>query len=221
MDISLEKVDIIRDRTGVSYKEAKDALEAAGGNVVDALINIEEAGDKRWTETISVRGNEAVDKLKGIVKSGNVNRIRVKKDEYVILDIPVTAGAISAVAIPQLTAIGAAVALLSKCTIEVERPNKQTINVSEAITNTADNITNKIKTVTDDLRNMKSGTTGQKTGLADNIDTFSAENMTDYTFKSNDYTDASNVNVDDTFRTDDCTNAASANTVKVNDAFSE
>ena len=82
MDISLEKVDIIRDRTGVTYKEAKEALEAANGNVVDALINIEEAGDKRWTETISVKGSEAVEKLKGIVKSGNVNRIRVKKDDY-------------------------------------------------------------------------------------------------------------------------------------------
>jgi hypothetical protein len=199
MDISLEKVDIIRDRTGVSYKEAKDALEAAGGNVVDALINIEEAGDKRWTDTMTVKGSEAVDKLKGIVKSGNVNRIRVKKADYVILDIPVTAGAISAVAIPQLTAIGAAVALLSKCTIEVERPNKQTINVTEAITNTADDIANKIKNVAGDMKNMKSGITGQKTTLADAIDTFSDENMSDYTFKSNDYSDASNVNIDDTF----------------------
>ena len=200
MDISLEKVDIIRDRTGVSYKEAKDALEAANGNVVDALINIEEEGDKRWTETISVKGSEAVDKLKGIVKSGNVNRIRVKKDEYVILDIPVTAGAISAVIIPQLTAIGAAVALLSKCTIEVERPNKQTINVTEAITNTADDIANKIKNVADDLKNMKSGTTGQNSALADAVDTFGQENMNNYTFKTDDYTDASNVNVDDAYK---------------------
>lgn len=200
MDISLEKVDIIRDRTGVSYKEAKDALEVAGGNVVDALINIEEAGDKRWTEAISVKGSEAVDKLKGMVKSGNVNRIRVKKDEYVILDIPVTAGAISAVAIPQLTAIGAAVALLSKCTIEVERPNKQTINVTEAISNTADDIANKIKNVAGDLKGMKSDVTGNKTGLADAVDAFGSNKMEDYTFKTNDYTDATNVKVDDTFK---------------------
>ena len=115
MDISLEKVDIIRDRTGVTYKEAKDALEAANGNVVDALINIEEAGDKGGRRLFLSKGNEVVEKLKGIVRSGNVNRIRVKKDDCVILDIPVTAGAISAVVIPQLTAIGTAVALLSKC----------------------------------------------------------------------------------------------------------
>lgn len=160
MDISLEKIDIVRDRTGVSYKEAKEALEAAGGNVVDALISIEEAGNKKWTDTvtesISVRGTEVVDKLKTILNTGNVSRIRIRKDEYVILDIPVTAGAIGAVIIPQLTAIGAAVALLTRCTIEVERPNKQVITVNDAITNTFDDITAKIKNMASDIRKANS-----------------------------------------------------------------
>lgn len=169
MDITLEKIDIIRDRTGVSYKEAKDALEAAGGNVVDALINIEEAGNKKWTETISVKGNEAVEKVKNIVKSGNVNRIRIKKDEYVILDIPVTAGALSAVVVPQVTAIGTAIALMSKCTIEVERPNKETINVNNMIANTADDIANKIKNV---AGNKENAVTGQTTTLADKVEAY-------------------------------------------------
>jgi hypothetical protein len=200
MDISLEKIDIIRDRTGVSYKEARDALEAANGSVVDALINIEEAGAKRWADAVNMKGSEALEKIKSIVKSGNVNRIRVKKDEYVILDIPVTAGAISAVAIPQFTAIGAAIALLSKCTIEVERPNKETINVSEAIVNTADDIAAKIKDVTEDIKNMKQGKTAQNAADTNAADTFSEDDMDNYTFKTDDYTDASNINVEDTFK---------------------
>ena len=44
MEITLEKIELVKDRTGVSYKEAKDALEAADGSVVDAIINIEESG---------------------------------------------------------------------------------------------------------------------------------------------------------------------------------
>lgn len=163
MDITLEKIDIIRDRTGVSYKLAKEALEAADGNVVDALIRVEEDGNKNWsesmsgwkdtiTETISVRGNEAIEKLKTLVQSGNVSRVRVKKDDYIIMDIPVTAGAIGAVLIPLYTAVGAAIALLTKCTIEVERPNKDIINVSDTITNTADGITSKIRNVAYDIR---------------------------------------------------------------------
>jgi NACalpha-BTF3-like transcription factor len=176
MDISLEKIDIIRDRTGVSYKEAKEALEAAEGNVVDALINIEEANNKKWTETISetisVKGSEAMDKLKAIVNAGNVSRIRVKKDDYVILDIPVTAGAIGALAIPMYTAVGAAVALLTKCTIEVERPNKEVITVNEVINNTADDIALKIKNVANDIK--------KATEYASNED----ENTEDYIYKT-------------------------------------
>ncbi|HYE11141.1 MAG TPA: DUF4342 domain-containing protein [Patescibacteria group bacterium] len=156
MDITLEKIDIIRDRTGVSYKEAKEALEAAAGNVVDALINIEAEGNKKWTDTvsesISVKGSEAMDKLKAILSAGNVSRIKVKKDDYIILDIPVTAGAIGALAIPLYTAVGAAVALLTKCTIEVERPNKEVITINEVITNTADDIALKIKNVAGDIK---------------------------------------------------------------------
>ena len=34
MEITLEKIELVKDRTGVSYKEAKEALEFAGGNVV-------------------------------------------------------------------------------------------------------------------------------------------------------------------------------------------
>lgn len=42
LDEELEKIDMIVERMGVSYKEAKEALEKSGGSVVDALIYIEE-----------------------------------------------------------------------------------------------------------------------------------------------------------------------------------
>lgn len=154
MDITLDKIDIIRDRTGVSYKEAREALLQANGNVVDALINIEESSNKNWTETISVKGSELVEKLKTIVNTGNINRIRIKKDDVVILDIPVTAGAISAVVMPKIAAIGTAAALLTKCTIEVERQNKGTVNVSDVINNTVSNVADKVKDFADDIKNV-------------------------------------------------------------------
>lgn len=153
MDITLDKIDIIRDRTGVSYKEAREALTLANGNVVDALINIEESDGRKWTESVSVKGSEVIDRLKTVVKSGNVNRIRVKKDDSVILDIPVTAGAISAVVMPQITAIGTAAALLTKCTIEVERQNKGTVNVNSVINDAIVNAADKVKDFAEDVKN--------------------------------------------------------------------
>ncbi|WP_347460460.1 hypothetical protein [Clostridium sp. DMHC 10] len=40
-EITLEKIDIIKERTGVTYTEAKEALEASNGNVIDALVYVE------------------------------------------------------------------------------------------------------------------------------------------------------------------------------------
>ena len=40
MEITLEKIELVKDRTGVTYKEAKEALEQADGNVVEAIIRL-------------------------------------------------------------------------------------------------------------------------------------------------------------------------------------
>ena len=40
----LEKVEKIREKTGVSYEEAKAALEACGEDVLDALVYLENQG---------------------------------------------------------------------------------------------------------------------------------------------------------------------------------
>ena len=132
MEITLEKIDAIRERTGISYKEAKEILEEFNGDVINALIYLEEAQKKdKWTETVTVAGNEVVDKIKDLIKKGNITKIRVKKDNKVILDIPVTAGAIGTFLAPQIAALGTVVALISKCTLEIERPDKRTLNIND------------------------------------------------------------------------------------------
>lgn len=44
MDITLEQVEELRRRADLSYEEAKAALEAANGSLLDALIALEKAG---------------------------------------------------------------------------------------------------------------------------------------------------------------------------------
>jgi len=99
MEISLEKIELVKDRTGVSYKEAKEALEKTEGNVVDAIILIEDSIDGESNETDS-KVTELVGKIKEIVKSGNVSRIIVKKDDAIILNLPVNIGVIGTVVFP-------------------------------------------------------------------------------------------------------------------------
>ncbi|SDF24472.1 DUF4342 domain-containing protein [Sporolituus thermophilus] len=121
MEITLEKIDIIRERTGVSYREAKEVLERNGGNVIEALIELESKKESTWAEEFSVRSAEVIDKVKELIYEGNVTKIRIKHDGRTLVDIPVTLGTIGAVVLPQLAALGVLVAVFKRCTIEVVR----------------------------------------------------------------------------------------------------
>lgn len=121
MEITLEKIDMVRERTGVSYREAKAALERNAGNVVETLIELEDSNKTNWTEEFSVRSTEVIDKVKELIREGNVNKIRIKHDGRVLAEIPVALGAIGAVVLPQLAALGVLVAVFKRCTIEVVR----------------------------------------------------------------------------------------------------
>lgn len=122
--ITLEKIDILRERAGVSYKKAYEVLQATGGDVVQALIKLEEE-PRGFTERITVSGSELVARVRELIREGNVNRIVVKRRERVLLDIPVTVGAVGAVLMPYLAALGVIAALATRCTLEVERRQPQ------------------------------------------------------------------------------------------------
>ncbi len=88
-EITLEMLDQVRDRTGVTYEEAKNALEAANGSVVDAIVNIEKSPEYTTPDI--------VEKIKTAVQKGNVTRIRVLRGEEELVNIPVTAGIVGGV----------------------------------------------------------------------------------------------------------------------------
>lgn len=74
------------------------------------------------TEDFKVKGEDLIAKVKEIVNEGNVRRITIKdKDGKVLVTFPLTIGVVGAVIAPVLAAIGAIAALVTECTISVER----------------------------------------------------------------------------------------------------
>ena len=74
------------------------------------------------TESMEVKGDDLVGRIKEIVHEGNVRRIIIKNDEgEKLIELPVTVGVIGTLLAPPLAAVGAVAALVAKCTIEVER----------------------------------------------------------------------------------------------------
>lgn len=135
MDVRLEDIDIVRERTGVSYSKAKEALEQANGSVVDAIILIEKEQEKQkgiWTENINLKGSELLEKVKDIIKKGNVTKIRVKKGEKVIMDIPITVGVVTTIFFPYLTLLASIIALTAEYTLQIERPANGVTEVSNS-----------------------------------------------------------------------------------------
>ena len=90
MEITLEMVDQVRERTGCTYEEAKNALEGAKGNVVDAIIAIEK--ENSIDIDVNEKINGLVESIKAAVQKGNANRIRVMRNDEELANVPVNAG---------------------------------------------------------------------------------------------------------------------------------
>jgi hypothetical protein len=77
------------------------------------------------TEKFTVSGSQVVDKVKELIHQGNIRRVRLIHKGRPLIDIPLSVGvpvaAVTALAAPVLAALGAVAALVTECTIEVER----------------------------------------------------------------------------------------------------
>jgi Domain of unknown function (DUF4342) len=79
--------------------------------------------DQTWWEKVEAKGGALLDRLKQLIAEGNVRRVRVRQKDHVVAEFPLTIGVVGAVLAPVVAAIGAVTALLTDCTIEVERQN--------------------------------------------------------------------------------------------------
>lgn len=134
MEITLEKIELVKDRTGVTYAEAKKALEEADGSVVDAIIAIEEtvnSGSKG--RGFGEKGEALFASLKNLIRKGNVAKIQVKRDEDMVLNVPVNAGIVGICIAPLASVVAIVAAFGFKCKIEVVKTDGTIIDVSDAV----------------------------------------------------------------------------------------
>jgi hypothetical protein len=80
------------------------------------------------TEKFTVSGDKLVEKVKQLIHEGNIRRVRVLHEGKTVLEIPLSVGApaaaIGIMVAPVLAALGAFAALVTECTIEVEKIEK-------------------------------------------------------------------------------------------------
>ena len=164
MEISLEKVDQVKERTGSTYKEAKEALEICGGDVLEAIIyiegqnensNMKNPEDNAYQENNSETIEDFKVWLKETVKKGNVSRIKVKKDETILVDVPVNAGiaaTVIAVIIPPILAFGVIAAVATKLTIEITKVDGSVEVVNKYVAKAANEVKGKASVFADQIK---------------------------------------------------------------------
>ena len=81
-------------------------------------------GEHNLWETIEAKGDALFDRIKELIAQGNVRRVRVRHKDRVLAEFPLTFGVVGALIAPMLAAIAAITALVTECTVEVEKTDK-------------------------------------------------------------------------------------------------
>ena len=158
MNISLEQVDEVISRTGTTYEKAKKALEDANGDVLEAIILIESDVESTFQKTNKVDDlvSEFINGLKDLVNKGNVTKIQMKKDDKVIVNIPITAGALGAFFFTSAAVAGLVVGLATGCSLEIIKEDGEVIDICEITEDTLNDLKEKINNCKDKVSKKES-----------------------------------------------------------------
>lgn len=151
---NLKKIDDILKRTDTDYSTAKKALEDANGDVLDAIIMIENQ-NKSNSYTKSNKGEQIFNQLKDILAKGNATKITIKKNNEIIVNLPVTAGIIGAFAAPFLSAAGITAALLTQCSVEITQADGNVVNLGQKVEQGVDIVKDAMQDVRQGAENLK------------------------------------------------------------------
>lgn len=136
--ITLEKIDKVVERTGVSFEIARDALNACNGDIIDAVIYIQSKHEN--TETKGEKASDIIATLKEYIRKGNVSRIIIENEDEVMLNLPLTVGAIGMVLAPVVSIIGLGATVLNKITVKIVDSEGKIININKATAETVSDI---------------------------------------------------------------------------------
>lgn len=118
MQISLEAIDKLRVRGNISYREAKELLEETGGNLIEALVYLEE-NSSHTMRRVTEKGKDVLCQARRVAGQLHQKKVTVKVKDKTVVEIPVTIGALGTALFPKLAALGVIGLMVSHGSIEV------------------------------------------------------------------------------------------------------
>lgn len=133
--ITIEAIDQVMERVpGATYAQVKEALTKCDGDVVDAIILLqdnstgtEEKKDKKTFEDIFGKDSDKIkEDITELIRKSNVVRIVIEKNGKVIINVPISVGVVGVVFAPILSLIGLSASVLAKYRIKIENEDEGT-----------------------------------------------------------------------------------------------
>lgn len=123
MGISLEDIDQLRERAGITYSKAKEVLESVEGDLLKALIHLEENIEKPL-DKYSKHGRDYYRRSQRLLSKLHQTRVKIKVKEDTVVELPVTIGAGIAAFFPKLAALGLLGMIVARGSLEIARPEQ-------------------------------------------------------------------------------------------------
>lgn len=133
--ITIEAIDQVMERVpDATYAQVKEALTKCDGDVVDAIILLqdnstgtEEKKDKKTFEDIFGKDSDKIkEDITELIRKSNVVRIVIEKNGKVIINVPISVGVVGVVFAPILSLIGLSASVLAKYRIKIENEDEGT-----------------------------------------------------------------------------------------------
>lgn len=119
LKISLESIDELRRRAQISYSRAKQLLEQAGGDLLGALILLEE-NRERPVQVISRQGRNTLAWFRRLAGKLHRSRVKIEIKGDTLMEIPASLGTAGIVLLPRLAAVALVGVLLTRGGLKIE-----------------------------------------------------------------------------------------------------
>lgn len=128
-NVTLEQIDLLMERAQVSYTDAKEALERTNGDILEALLLLEKEKKIKTTSSSS----ESMEKVSSFIDKLNQTRFKMRKNEKVYVNIPLSIAIILAVLTLHISIIGLLISIVLGIKIELEGNNDIVEKVNSAM----------------------------------------------------------------------------------------
>lgn len=153
MTITIEMIDELKKRANVSFKDAKEALEKYDGDLVEALVYLE--NNNKFKAFNAGKKEDFLDKVKEVIRKGNNTRFIIRKKERTILNLSLTFTIIVGVFTFHVSLVALIIGLLTGCKFRFEKNSGEDMKVNSILNKVHDNINNFKKDLHDDVPTEK------------------------------------------------------------------